>query len=295
MIKSMTGYGRSESVMGDRKYVVEIKSLNHRYLEISLRMPSVLFSLELDVKKKMGEHFSRGRIEAIIRVDFNNGQAGEGKYDLNLPLIRNYYEMLVKLKQELNLRDDITLHTMTEFRDAFVQSEPNLDVTVIWAELGKVLDEAIVAMKEMRKKEGENLYRDLTLRIDSIERSLDSVALRAPQVVLEYQKRVIERIRELTGGGGIVDELRLSQEVAIMAEKSDMTEEVVRLSSHIHQFSDLIKSDDAVGRKIDFLIQEMVREVNTIGSKSGDLEISRKIVEIKSELAKLREQVQNIE
>jgi uncharacterized protein (TIGR00255 family) len=294
MIKSMTGYGRSESAFGDRKYVVEIKSLNHRFLEISLRMPSTLFPLELEIKKKMGEQFSRGRIEAIIRIDFNNGRDGEGKYELNLPLIRNYYEILVKLKEELNLKDDISLHTMTQLRDTFIQSESSLDIAVIWAETGKVIDEAILALKEMRRKEGEHLYRDLTSRIDSIERFLDSVALKAPQVVLEYQRRLTEKVKELIGGG-IVDELRLIQEVAIMAEKSDITEEIVRLRSHIHQFSDLIKSNEAVGRKIDFLIQEMIREVNTIGSKSGDLDISRHIVDIKSELVKLREQGQNIE
>lgn len=294
MIKSMTGYGRREAVIGDRKYVVEIKSLNHRFLEISLRMPSLLSPLETDIKKRIGEQVSRGRIETIIRMDLNNGRDVEGKYELNLPLIRNYYEMLLKLKQELNLKDDITLHNMTEFRDAFIQSEPNLDITVILKELGTVLDEAMAALKEMRKTEGENLYRDLMSRVGFIEHSLDSVARRAPQVVLEYQRRVTERIRELTGVG-IVDEMRLNQEVAIMAEKSDMTEEVVRLRSHINQFSELIRSDEAVGRKIDFLIQEMVREVNTIGSKSGDLDISRNIVEMKSELAKLREQVQNIE
>jgi uncharacterized protein (TIGR00255 family) len=152
----------------------------------------------------------------------------------------------------------------------------------------------MVALKEMSSREGENLYCDLISRTDLIKRTLDSVALRSPQVALEYQRRVTERIKELTGGG-IVDELRLSQEVAIMAEKSDITEEVVRLRSHIHQFEDLMKGDDAAGRKIDFLIQEMIREVNTIGSKSGDLEISRNIVEIKTELAKLREQGQNIE
>jgi len=294
MIKSMTGYGRSESVTGDRKYVVEIKSLNHRYLEISLRMPSTLFPLELEIKKKIGEQFSRGRIEAIIRMDFSNCQGGEGRYELNLPLIRNYYEMLVKLKQELNLKDDISLQTITGLRDAFVQSEPGLDVGVLSAELGKVLEEAMAALKEMRNKEGENLYRDLTTRIDSIEHSLDLIAMRAPQVVLEYQKRITERIKEITGGA-TVDEIRLNQEVAIMAEKSDITEEIVRLKSHMHQFGELIKSDETAGRKIDFLIQEMIREVNTIGSKSSDLEISRNIVEIKSELAKLREQVQNIE
>jgi uncharacterized protein (TIGR00255 family) len=294
MINSMTGYGRSESVTGDRKYVVEIKSLNHRYLEISLRMPSTLMPLEVEIKKKIGEQFSRGRIDAIIRMDFSNGQEGEGRYELNLPLVRNYYEMLVKLKQELNLKDDVTLQTITGLRDVFVQSEPGLDIAVFSAELGKVLDEAMTALKEMRNKEGENLFRDLTIRIDLIERSLDSIANRAPQVVREYQKRIAERIREITEGMA-VDEIRLNQEVAVMAEKSDTTEEIVRLRSHIHQFGDLIKSDETAGRKIDFLIQEMIREVNTIGSKSSDLEISRNIVEIKSELTRLREQVQNIE
>ena len=294
MIKSMTGYGRSEAVTSSRKYVVELKSVNHRYLEISLRMPSVLSPLELEIKKKITEQFSRGRIEAIIRVDSNNLEEGEGKYELNLPLIRNYHDMLVQLKQELSLKDEITLGMMTGFRDAFIQSEPSLDSAVILDELGRVLDGAMVALKEMRSREGENLYRDLISRTDLMKRALDSVALRSPQVALEYQRRVTERIKELTGGG-IVDELRLSQEVAIMAEKSDITEELVRLRSHIHQFEDLMKSDDAAGRKIDFLIQEMIREVNTIGSKSGDLEISRNIVEIKTELAKLREQGQNIE
>ena len=294
MIRSMTGYGRSEAVMGGRKYVVEIKSVNHRYLEISLRMPSVLFPLDLEVKKKIGEQISRGRIEVMVRLDSNEGQGGEGKYELNLPMIRNYYEMLVRLKQELNLKDEITLGMLAEFRDAFIQSEQGVDVAVVWTELGNVLDDAMFALKEMRSREGENLYRDLTSRTDIIESALNSITLRSPQVALEYQARVTERIKELTGGG-IVDELRLHQEVAIMAEKSDITEELVRLQSHIHQFDDLLKSNDAVGRKIDFLIQEMIREVNTIGSKSGDLVISRNIVEIKTELTKLREQGQNIE
>lgn len=294
MIKSMTGYGRSESVMGERKYVVEVKSLNHRFLEVTIRMPSLLFPLELDIKKKIGEHCSRGRIEAIIRMDFANDREGEGRYELNLPLIRNYYEVLAKLKRELNLKDDITLQMMAGCKDAFVPLDPSVDTTVILRELGQVLDEAMTALKDMRSREGENLYRDLTYRIDSINRALHVIALRAPQVVMEYQQKVMEKIKELIGEGNL-DELRLNQEVAIMAEKSDMTEEIVRLGSHIHQFGDLIQSDETVGRKIDFLIQEMIREVNTIGSKSGDLEISRNIVEIKSELAKLREQVQNIE
>ena len=294
MIQSMTGYGRTEAILNDRKYTVEIKSLNHRYLEISLRVPTLLSPLELEIKKKISGRFTRGRIEASIRMDSDCGSISEGRYELNLPLIRNYYELLIRLKQELNLEEKITLTMMTGFRDAFVLKDPGLDLSVVWEDLESVLDKAMAALIEMRKKEGENIYHDLMQRLNLIMKSLDSIALRAPQVTVEYQKRLSERVKELTGGM-VLDDLRLGQEVAIMAEKSDITEEIVRLKSHIHQFGDLLKSIDAAGRNIDFIIQEMIREINTIGSKSSDADISRKVIEIKSELARIREQVQNIE
>jgi uncharacterized protein (TIGR00255 family) len=180
------------------------------------------------------------------------------------------------------------------FRDAFILKEPGLDLSVIWEELEVVVDKAIDALLEMRKKEGEVINHDLILRIDLIMKSLNSIDSRAPQVILEYRKRLGERVKELTGGI-IVDDLRLGQEVAIMAEKSDITEEIVRLKSHIIQFDDLLKGNDAVGRNIDFLIQEMIREINTIGSKSSDAETSKMVIDIKSELARIREQAQNIE
>lgn len=294
MIQSMTGYGRTEAILNDRKYTVEIKSLNHRYLEISLRLPTLLSPLELEIKKKISGRFTRGRIEASIRMDSDCGSISEGRYELNLPLIRNYYELLMLLKQELNLEEKITLTMMTGFRDAFVLKDPGLDLSVVWEDLESVLDKAMAALIEMRKKEGENIYHDLMQRLNLIIKSLDSIALRAPQVTVEYQKRLSERVKELTGGM-VLDDLRLGQEVAIMAEKSDITEEIVRLKSHIHQFGDLLKNIDAAGRNIDFIIQEMIREINTIGSKSSDADISRKVIEIKSELARIREQVQNIE
>jgi len=183
---------------------------------------------------------------------------------------------------------------MTGFRDAFVQKEPGVDLSAISEELAKVLDTAMAALIDMREKEGKNVCHDLALRIGLIIKSIDSIALRAPKVVSEYQERLGERVKELVGGLAL-DELRLQQEVAIMAEKSDISEEIVRLNSHITQFRDLLESRDAVGRSVDFLIQEMIREVNTIGSKSSDAEISRKVIDIKSELSRIREQVQNIE
>jgi len=295
MIRSMTGYGRAEALLEDKKLVVEIKSFNHRYLDVSLRLPVILFPFEFEIRKKIGENFSRGRIEAAIRWDSEMELEMGNRFELNLPLIRNYYALLVKLNEELNLKGEITLDLMAGFKDAFVPLEAGKNLTDIWERIEKILDEAIAGLIKMREKEGEIIYRDLTSRIDSIRGYLDSITLRAPQVVIEYQKRLANRVKELTGGIWVIDESRLSQEVAIMAEKMDITEEIVRLKSHISQFCETMNMDDAVGRKVNFLLQEMVREVNTIGSKSCDAYISQSVVEIKSELAKLREQVQNLE
>ena len=294
MIRSMTGYGRAEAVLAGRKFAVEMKSVNHRYLEISVRLPGMLLSLDTEIKKKIGEQFSRGRIEATVRVD-SEGIAGDnGCLTLNLPLARNYHALLCQLKEELQLGDEISLAMMTGFRDVFVPTESVQDPMALWEGLSKLLDEAIRTLTEMRAREGESLQRDLTARLSLIACVLETIAGRGPQVVCEYQKRLGDRIRELTGDMAI-DESRLLQEVAIMAEKSDITEEIVRFRSHIEQFTDLLTIGDGAGRKIDFLIQEMGREVNTIGAKSSDAEISRNVIEIKSELARLREQVQNIE
>lgn len=294
MIQSMTGYGRIESVQNGRKYTVEMKSLNHRYLEISLRVPTSISPLELDIKKRISSKLTRGRIEAIIRMDSDNTPVVESRYGLNLPLIRNYYELLAQLREEFKLEGEITLSMMTGFRDIFVQKETSLDMGAVWGELGTVLDTAMAALIEMRQKEGKNVGDDLLLRLDLIVKSLKLISLRAPKVVSEYQIRLGERVKELAGGLAL-DELRLQQEVAIMAEKSDISEEIVRLNSHIVQCRDLLQFGDAIGRSMDFLIQEMIREANTIGSKSSDAEISRKVVDIKSELSRIREQVQNIE
>lgn len=294
MIKSMTGYGKAEAVLSDRKFMFEMKSVNHRFLEISLRLPGALLPLEGEIKRRIGEQFSRGRIEATLRMESDGGAEGTGRFTLNLPLVRNYHALLNQLKEELQLGGEITLEMMAGFRDTFVPAETNQEPAALLEGISEILGEAIRTLTEMREKEGETLKRDLTARLNSIAGLLAGIDGRAPQVVLDYQRRLVDRIRELTGGL-VMDEARLLQEVAIMAEKSDITEEIVRFRSHIDQFTDLLAGEDAAGRKIDFLIQEMGREINTIGSKSGDAEISRNVIEIKSELAKLREQVQNIE
>lgn len=294
MVRSMTGYGRAEAILGCQKYNVEIKSLNHRFLEISLRLPASLSALEMEIKKKIGEPLLRGKIDVSIRRDVQ-GSAENGQYlALNLPLAQNYFNLLMQLKQYLNIQDDISLEMIASQKDVFQMAELPQDESALWQGLAAVLEEALAGMMEMRRREGEILSRDLSARLDLMAQLLSRIEAKAPQVVLEYQKRLTDRVRELTSGL-VVDESRLSQEVAILAEKSDVTEEIVRLRSHFGQFLEMLDSEEAIGRKVDFLIQEMGREVNTIGAKSNDADISKQVIEIKSELAKLREQVQNLE
>lgn len=292
MIKSMTGYGRVETIFQAKNIVVEAKSVNHRFLEIFLRTPSLLSPLEMEYKKKISEIFKRGRIEVSIRLE------GEGadvsKVSLNLEVARDYFDVLSRLKHEFNLESPISLKTLTSFRDIFTPpSETKLSPEFL-NEVEKTFLESLNMLSKMRQDEGLVLFQDMQMRLEAIKEILEKIKLRAPQIVSEYQKRLSERIKELTDGFAL-DDARLAQEVAIMAERTDITEEIVRMHSHIGQFEALLQSDGTEGRKIDFLLQEMNREINTIGSKVGDVEITRQVIEVKSELSKLREQAQNIE
>ena len=291
---SMTGYGRSEALIEGRKWIIEVKSLNHRYIEIITRLPGVLSSLEVDIKKRVGERIFRGRIEVSIQADAEAGTDNGVQYSLNTPLLRNYHALLLKIKDELGLKDEVTLKTLVRFKEIFVPSETRFDPAAVWGDLQKTLDEAIDALIRMRRVEGEILKKDFLARLQTLERHLASAKARAPRTVLEYKQRLQERIRELTEGLEM-DPVRLSQEVALLAEKSDITEEIVRFESHISQMEKLLQGPEAIGRKLDFLLQEMGREVNTIGSKSNDIAIAQDVIELKSELAKLREQAQNVE
>jgi len=292
MIKSMTGYGRVETIFQNKNIVVEAKSVNHRFLEIFLRTPSLLSPLEMEYKKKITERFKRGRIEVSIR--FEGEGADVSKVNLNLEIARDYFDVLSRLKHEFNLESPISLKTLTGFRDIFTPpSETQLSPEFL-EQVEKTFLESLAMLSNMRQEEGLVMFQDMQMRLNAIKEILENVKLRAPQVVFDYQKRLSERIKELTNGLAL-DEARLVQEVAIMAERTDITEEIVRMHSHIGQFETLLQSDATEGRKIDFLLQEMNREINTIGSKVGDVEITRQVIEVKSELGKLREQAQNIE
>ncbi len=292
MIKSMTGYGRADTVCEGKNIIVEAKSVNHRFLEILLRTPSSLFPLEMDYKKKITEKFKRGRIEVFIK--FEGEGTGLSKVNLNMEVARDYYHVLNKLRDELKLESPVTLDTLTYFRDIFTPPAETELSSDFLREVEKTFLEALATLAAMRQEEGLVLYQDMQMRLGIISGILDKIRSRAPQVVTEYQERLSERVRELLEGCAL-DESRLVQEVAIMAERTDITEEIVRIQSHIGQYDALLRSDDAEGRKIDFLLQEMNREINTIGSKVGDVEITRHVIEVKSELGKLREQAQNIE
>lgn len=288
----MTGYCRTETVLEGRNIIVEAKSVNHRFLEIFLRTPSALFPLEAEFKKKISERFKRGRIEVSIRLE------GEGvdvsKVNLNLEIARNYFDVLNRLKTEFDLQSPISLKTLAGFRDIFTPpSEVQLSPDFL-NQVEKTFLESLAMLINMRQEEGLAMFQDMDMRLKAIMGSLKTIKSRSSQVVTEYQKRLAERIKELTAGYAL-DDARLAQEVAVMAERSDVTEEIVRMHSHIDQFEMLLHSEGTEGRKIDFLLQEMNREINTIGSKVSDVEITRQVIEVKSELGKLREQTQNIE
>jgi uncharacterized protein (TIGR00255 family) len=292
MIKSMTGYGRVEALFDGRNIVVEAKSVNHRFLEIALRMPAVLYPLEMEYKKKIGERFKRGRIDVSIRLEGEG--ADTSKVNLNMEVARNYFDVLKRLKIEFDIQEPIGLKNLIGFRDIFTPpAETQLEADFL-NQVDKTLQEALSMLVNMRQDEGISLFSDMQMRLRAIQETMETIRSRAPQVVLEYQKRLSDRIKELTAGFDL-DAARLAQEVAIMADRCDITEEIVRMQSHIGQFEALLQSDEAEGRKIDFLLQEMNREINTIGSKGNDVEIARQVIDAKSELGKLREQAQNIE
>jgi len=292
MIKSMTGFGRAETIQDGRNIIVESKSVNHRFLEISLHTPSSLSPLEMGFKKKINERFKRGRIEVFIKLE---GECADvSKVSLNLEIAHNYFDVLNRLKSELGLESPISLKTLISFRDIFTPPVETQLRSEFLNQVEKTFLDALAILAGMRQDEGLAMFQDMDMRLKAISGIMEVIKLHTSQVVSECQKRLSERVKELTNGCTI-DETRLAQEIAIMAERSDITKEIVCMHSYISHFEALLRSDGSEGKKIDFLLQEMNREINTIGSKVSDVDITRQIIEIKSELGKLREQALNIE
>lgn len=291
-MQSMTGYGRSEVREAQLALTVEARSVNHRYLDIALRYPRLYAPLEARMKQRVSAHFTRGRIDITLVAQ----ESPEGRRALSLDhvLAQQYYDALQHLQESLRLPGVIDVHLIASLRDVFKVEEPSEDVESAWDIIAQGLDAALQALKSMRRQEGEALCRDFHLRLQAMAQQIQAIRQRVPQVVVEYRQRLEQRVKELFDQFEI-EPNRLAQEAILFAERADITEELTRLEAHMQAFTRLLASSEAVGRKIEFLVQEMHREVNTIGSKSNDTAIAHSVVELKSELERMREQIQNIE
>ena len=293
MIKSMTAFGRAERKVEDRTYTVEIRTLNGRYLEISVRSPRQLMPLEERVRKLVATRISRGRVDVFVRV--KNGSEAVSEIEVNLPLAKAYHKALLELNETLKIEEKVGLPTLLGFERIIVATEPEADLEKTWVTLSSCMGEALEGVDAMRMSEGKAIYHDFQKRLQSVEEGLSHIKELVPSVLSEYHSRLNERMAVLTEGKVELDPNRLAQEAAFLVDKSDITEEIVRAESHLRQFRSMIESEGSAGRALDFLLQELNREVNTIGSKGGDVQLSHIVVSLKSELEKIREQVQNIE
>lgn len=293
MIKSMTGFGRGESTDGVHNFNVEIKTVNHRYNDIVVKMPKHLSYLEENIKTIIKDRINRGRVEVYINLEYICDTGIEVKVDI--PLAKAYKTGLETLIKELEIEENIRLSHILGVSEIIKTERKEVDEDIVWNCLEIALKAALDSVIDMRTKEGLVLKKDIEEQIIKVEVMIDKIEERAPLVILEYKEKLKERIKELLDVDCNIDEERLNYEVVFFADKSNINEEIVRLRSHTKQFIKNLDKKEPVGRKLDFLIQEMNREVNTIGSKANDLDICNYVVEIKSELEKVREQVQNVE
>ncbi len=292
MLKSMTGYGRRETVTDGKKILVEIKSVNHRYSDYNIKVPRHLGYLEDKIRKCAADSVTRGKIDIYVNVDYF--ETADKEITLNKELAKSYIDALYALREEFNLTDDITVTSVARNPEIFKSERVEEDEEALWKNVKEVLDGALSDFIAMRAREGERIEKDLCERIEYMCALAEKVDKRSPETVKEYSDRLYEKIKEVLDGREI-DEGRILTEVAIYADKVAVNEETVRLKSHFDEFDTIIKSGAPAGRRLDFLIQEINREVNTIGSKASDIEIAKTVVTLKGEIEKLREQIQNIE
>ncbi len=283
-IQSMTGYGRG--IAGDFK--VEVRSSNHRNIDIQVNIPSYLYCYEAEIRKLIKQKFHRGRIEIYVpRVAGDNINF---RLKLNKSLAREYYNAFVSLKDELSLSDSIGIDVLASQRNIFLLDEPEIEVTEFYDALKAALEE----LKKTRIEEGKYLVNDIRNRIQFLSKYITNIENKRAEFITHAQKNLYERLKDLLGNT-LIDDSRLIQETAILIDKSDITEEIVRIKSHLRYIEELLESGDANGKKMDFIAQELNREINTIGSKTPDVEITTYVVEMKHELEKIREQVQNLQ
>ncbi len=294
MIRSMTGYGRAQMTVDTMNITVELRSVNHRYFEFSSRVPRNYGFLDEKLKSFIGSLVSRGKVECYVSVE--NLEDAEVEILVNHSLATSYLNALKELaeRNELNLRDDLALSTLARNNDIFAVHKQEADEEKIWNAVKQVTEIAVSKFVSMREVEGEKLKADVLFRVSEILKKVEIIECRSPETVKEYNDKLLSRINEFLSDVQ-VDEQRILTECAIFADKVAVAEETVRLRSHMDQLKQFLDSDEAIGRKMDFLVQEMNREANTIGSKAQDVTIARNVIDIKAEIEKIREQIQNIE
>ena len=288
----MTGYGKGEASALSGNFLVEIRSVNHRYGEISVRMPRSFYAFENEVKRLASSVLKRGKIDIYLQWD--ETAAANSAPQLDLAVARGYYDAYTRLVKEFNVPQDAQISYIMSQKGVMKEVAGSVDETELQPQLLAAVQAAVAALDGMRIREGEALADDLQARRRQIAEWSGLIGERTPQVVMEYRQKLKTRLEQLLEGAEM-DESRLAQEVALLADRCDITEELVRLSSHFNQFDEALCSSEPVGRKLDFLMQEMNREVNTIGSKSNDAGITNLVIQIKAEMEKMREQVQNVE
>lgn len=293
MLKSMTAYGRSECQTRDRIFSAEIKSVNNRYKDIILRLPKNFQVVERDLKSIISSRIRRGRIEVSIQSE-NIGEEASCNLELNIPLVRSYIKILNQMEEEFGIEKKIQAETLLRMSDVILFRPVELNVEKLRPTLEELMNMTLDSLEMMKLKEGEAIEADFKYRLGLFEEYVNDVEKRAPDLIEEYKNRLQTSIKKMLEDVSI-DENRLAQEVAFFAERSDITEEVVRIRSHLKQFHEYLSLDDALGRRLEFLIQEINREVNTLGTKASDPLVTNIVVEMKAELEKMREQVQNVE
>lgn len=292
MIKSMTGFGRCEVTENSRKFAVEMKAVNHRYLDVNIKMPKTLNYFESAIRNELKNYISRGKVDVFVAYEDLSEHTSKVCY--HKETAQEYLNYLRQMAEDFGLDDDIRVSTLSKYPEVFTMEEAGVDEEELWKELKKAVDGAAEKFVESRIAEGEHLKGDLLEKLDGMLKLVDFVAERSPQLIAEYQKKLEEKVREFLGDNTI-EENRLLTEIAIFADKVCVDEEIVRLRSHIETTKYALLEGGSVGRKLDFIAQEMNREANTTLSKANDLEISNCAIELKTEIEKIREQIQNIE
>lgn len=292
MVRSMTGYGRAEAERGGRSITVEIKSVNSRYFEYASRMPRSFAFLDDRLKKLVNAAISRGKTELALTVV--NISAPEAAVRVNLELARSYRDAMREMSDALGVANDVTAAVLARFPDIFSARKAEVDEEQLWADVRAVAQQAIADFIAMRETEGAKLKADILSRLDALEETVGTLEQTSAERVQKYTEKLYARLQALLGDTGI-DESRILTEAAIFADKTAVDEETVRLRSHLRQYRDILEQDEPMGRRLDFLTQELNRETNTIGSKAQELAITRMVVDMKAEIEKIREQIQNIE